>query len=166
MASNAIEGISAIVRDIKPDLSELDAINKRVDRATLMAMKASQTQAKAVVKQSMRGRPRWAQRGAIGSGKSVPAVNLHRTPNHISRSGGIGSLTGTLRGAVGGMKRPKRTGNAAYSGGIGAGGPESITNIYRKIDEGKYPYMRPGVQKAQPRMRAAWERAWAKAVKK
>jgi hypothetical protein len=166
MASNPIGGVSAVIRDIKPDLAELDAINARVDRATLAAMKAAQQAAKVQVKSGMRGRPRWDKRGAIGRNKTVPAVNLNLTPHHVSKSGGPGMLTGHLRGAVGAVKRPKKKGRAGYSGGVGVGGPKSITLLYRNEVEGRAPYMRPGVKKAERKMSAIWERAWGKAMSK
>jgi hypothetical protein len=157
--------IHAHIRDIKPDLAELDAIVLRTNAATLAAMKAAQTAAKQQVKSGMRGRPRWDHRGAIGRDKSVPAVNLNLSPHHVSRGGGPGLLTGTLRSQVGGVKRPKKVGRYGYSGGVGVGGKEQITNLYRFHTEGRYPYMRPGVKKAEKKMAVVWERAWAKAVK-
>lgn len=160
-----VEGIRAKVSDLKPNLAELDALNLRVDRATLAAMKAAQNIAKATVKSSMRGRPRWDKRGAIGRNGGEPAVNLNLTPHHVSKAGGPGSLTGHLRRAVGSVKRPKKVGDS-YQGGVGVGGPKSATNIYRNRIEGKFPYMRPGVKKAEPKMAVAWERAWGKAVEK
>jgi hypothetical protein len=158
-------GISAIIRDIKPDLAELDAITARVDLATLAAMKAAQTVAKASVKSGMRGRPRWDRRGAIGRSKSVEAVNLNLSPHHVTKGGGPGKLTGHLRGAVGGVKRPKRKGRFGYTGGVGVGGPKSITAIYRNDIEGSYPFMKPGVKKAEPKMAKVWETAWGKATR-
>jgi hypothetical protein len=161
-----MEGLSAHIRDVKLDLSELDAMDERVRLATMAAMKASSQAAKGVVKQGMRGRPRWDKRGPIGRDGGVPAVNLNLTPHHVSKGGGPGSLTGHLRGAVGAVKRPKLKGRFTYAGGVGVGGPKSITNIYRFRTEGKYPFMRPGVKKAEPKMAVAWERAWGKAVNK
>lgn len=166
MPNDPLGGISAIVRDIKPDLTELDAMILRVNVATLAAMKASQSAAKATVKQSMRGRPRWDRRGAIGRNKSVSAVNLNLSPHHVSKGGGPGSLTGHLRSAVGAVKRPKKKGRYGYSGGVGVGGPESSTLIYRNHVEGSYPYMKPGVKKAEPKMAKVWEAAWGKAMNK
>lgn len=166
MSEDPLGGISAIVRDIKPITAELDAMTVRVNVATLAAMKAAQSAAKATVKQGMRGRPRWDKRGAIGRNKSEPAVNLNLSPHHVSKGGGPGSLTGHLRGAVGAMKRPKLKGRYTYSGGVGVGGKDSITQIYRKEIEGDYPYMKPGVKKAEPKMAKVWEAAWGKAMNK
>jgi hypothetical protein len=62
------------------------------------------------------------------------------------------------------VKRPKRLAPGTYAGGVGVGGPLSETNLYRKHVEAKYPYMKPGVKKAEPKMRAAMEVAWRKAI--
>jgi hypothetical protein len=154
------------VRGVKEALGELDAIQARVDAATLAAMKSAQTVAKAQIKSGMRGRPRWDKRGPIKSGRAAPAVNLNLSPHHVTKSGGPGSLTGHLRSAVGAVKRPKRTGQAQYSGGVGVGGPRSSTQIYRKEVEADYPYMAPGVKKAEAKMSAVWQKAWARAMDK
>lgn len=161
-----ISGVKAIVRGITPNMAELDAMVARTQVATLAAMKASQNAAKAQVKSGMRGRPRWDKRGKIGRNGGVPAVNLNLSPHHVTKSGGPGSLTGTLRRSVGAVKRPKRKGLYTYSGGVGTYGPDSATNLYRFRIEGQYPYVRPGVKKAEAKMAVVWEKAWGKAINK
>lgn len=155
-------GVEVYIRDVGKALDGITAMQDDIRAATLVATKAAQNVAKRSIKSGMRGAPRWGQRGAIGRNKSEPAVNLHRSPNHMPRGGGIGKLTGDLRGAVGGVRRPKRAGST-YVGGVGCGGPSSITNLYRFRANGKFPFVAPGVAKAQPAIRAAYETAWAKA---
>lgn len=157
--------VNAIVRGVAETQAAIDAMQGRVDAATLAALKASQSVAKRSVKAQMRGRPRWDRRGPIGRNKDVPAVNLHLDPHHVSKSGGPGRLTGHLSAAVGAMKRPKRTGPGSWEGGVGVGGSHSITKIYRKEVESRYPFIAPGVKKAEPKMGEAYRTAWAKATK-
>jgi hypothetical protein len=45
----------------------------------------------------------------------------------------------------------------------GAGGPQ---NLYKEKIEGKYPYFKPGINKATPKMPGIYEAAWAKAISK
>lgn len=142
----------------------LDTVSRRIDVATVAALKATQNIAKKSIRSGMRGRPRWDRRGAIGRNKSVPAVNLDLTPHHVSKSGGPGRLTGHLSAAVGGVKRPKKV-MGGFSGGVGVGGKRSITHMYKWEVNGKFPYMEPGVKKAEPKMPIVWEKAWDKAIR-
>lgn len=153
------------IRNADDAIAAIAAIVKQVDAATLAALKKSQTVAKASVKSQMRGGPRWNHRGPINvGGLSDPAVTMDQYPAHSSRSGGPGKLTGHLSAAVGVVRRPKKLGVASYQGGIGAGGRRSVTQVYRKEVEARAPYMQPGVRKAEPKMSAAYEAAWAKAT--
>jgi hypothetical protein len=137
-------------------------MDRQVDLATLAALKKSQQAAKTAVRSGMRGRARWDHRGA---GKSGVAVNLKLNPPHVAKSGGPGQLTGHLRRAVGSVKRPKKV-EGGWSGGVGAGGRESSTNVYRAKVEGAYPYMKPGVEKVKPKIPAIYHAAWLKATQK
>ncbi|MFG2722716.1 hypothetical protein ACGFW5_31120 [Streptomyces sp. NPDC048416] len=156
-------GVSIAVRGAKECDAALAAMNARINAATLKALKASQTTAKASVKSGMRGRPRWDHRGR--SDRTGPGVSLHLTPHHVSKTGGPGKLTGHLYGAVGGVKRPKPLPKGGYSGGVGCGGTKSVTNNYRGEVEERYPYVKPGVRKAEPKMAVVWQAAWAKAMR-
>jgi hypothetical protein len=157
------EVVRELIKGINEAQAAIDAMEKRVDLATLRALKKAQAVAKISVRSGMRGRPRWDRRGAIAGGRE-PAVNLNLTPHHVSRSGGPGKLTGQLSAAVGVMKRPKKLGPASYEGGIGAGGKHSITRIYRKEVEARAPYIAPGVAKAEPKMGEVYKLEWAKAT--
>lgn len=156
--SDFVGGFKISAREAEAALSAMD---RQVDRATLLALKKSQTVAKASVKSGMRGRARWDHRGA---GKSGVAVNLKLNPPHVVKSGGPGQLTGHLRRAVGAVKRPKKV-EGGWSGGVGAGGRESSTNVYRGFVDARYPYMKPGVEKVKPKIPAIYHAAWLKATK-
>jgi hypothetical protein len=153
----------SLIRGIKECVAEIDKMQAKVDLATKAALKPAQSAASARIKSGMRGRPRWDKRGRVGRDKSVPAVDLKLNPHHVSRSGGPGKLTGTMRAEVGGRKRPKRSG-VGWSGGVGAGGPASYTNIYRYKLENGFPFIKPGVKKAEPKIAEVYKKAWAKAT--
>lgn len=144
-------------------LSEaLDVISKRIDVATVSALKASQNLAKKSIKSKMRGRPRWDRRGK--SRVYSESVNLHLNPRHVSKGGGPGKFTGHLSRAVGGVKRPKKTFDG-FKGGVGVGGTRSTTNLYRGRVEANYPYFKPGVEAAEKGMEAIWLKAWDKSIR-
>lgn len=155
--------IRAVAKGLSELQAELNAMDARIDVATLAGLKASQNVAKARIKAGMRGRPRWDRRGVTGRNGGEPAVNLNLTPHHVTKSGGPGRLTGHLSGAVGGVKRPKKV-RRQYVGGVGVGGPLSITNLYRAKVNSKYPFIEPGVRKAEPKIAEAYKKAWAKAT--
>lgn len=155
---------SEIVKGVREAVDAISAMEDAVDAASLTALKASQRAAKTSVKSGMRGAPRWSQRGPIRvGGLDEPGVNTGRSPVHVARSGGPGSLTGHLRNAVGVVRSPKKLGRE-WHGGIGVGGPRSVTQVYRTHVSGKYPFIQPGVTKAEPKMAAAYKAAWAKAT--
>jgi hypothetical protein len=155
--------VEASVRDVGKTIAAIDVLNRNVDRATLTALKKSQTVAKRYVKKEFVKSPRWSERGPIGRDGKVPGVNLG-SPRHRPRGGGPGILTGHLQKAVGVVKRPKRKGPFTFEGGIGVGGPSSITNLYRKEVNADYPFIKPGVDKAEPAMGDVYKAEWAKAT--
>lgn len=157
--------IRVITHGLSELTAELNAMDARIDAATLAGLKSAQGAAKAQIKSGMRGRPRWDRRGASGRNGGEPAVNLNLTPHHVTKSGGPGRLTGHLSGAVGGVRRPKKV-RRQYVGGVGVGGPLSITNLYRARVNSKYPFIEPGVKKAEPKIAEAYKKAWAKATEK
>lgn len=138
----------------------IDAVSKQIDVATIAALKASQNLAKAKIKSGMRGRPRWDHRGA--SSRTGPAVALNLNPHHTSKGGGPGRLTGTLARGVGGVRKPIKI-PGGFQGGVGVGG--GVRNLYKKLIEGQYPYVKPGLAKATPQMPAIWAKAWDKSVR-
>ena len=151
------------VRVFAEDLhAALDTMSKRIDVATVSALKASQNLAKKSIRSRMRGRPRWDQRGK--SRVYDKSVNLNLSPHHVSKGGGPGKFTGHLGRAVGSVKKPMKV-PGGYKGGVGVGGPMSSTNLYRALTEEKYPYFKPGVEKASKGMEAVWTKAWDKSIR-
>lgn len=155
--------VEARIDGVTKTIAAVSGMVTNVDRATLKALKKTQTVAKRYVKKEFSGGPRWSERGPIGRDGGVPGVNLG-SPRHRQHGGGPGILTGRLRSQVGGMKKPIRVGPATFQGGVGAGGPNSVTNMYRKEVDRDYPFVRPGVTKAEPLMQATYEAEWAKAT--
>lgn len=154
------DGITVVVRGTKAVRRDLTRLDRQIDLATVRALKATQALAKKSIRSGMRGRPRWDHRGA--SARTGAAVNLNLTPHHISKGGGPGKLTGKLVRGVGGVRKPKPLPGGGFQGGVGVGG--GVRNLYKKRLEGTYPYVRPGVRKAEPKMAAVWEAQWRRAT--
>ncbi|MET7982519.1 hypothetical protein [Streptomyces sp. NPDC005281] len=138
----------------------LELMRRDVDLATIRALKATQALAKKSVRANLRGRPRWDHRGK--SSRTGATVKLNLSPHHATKGGGPGRLTGTLSRGVGGVRRPRRT-LAGYQGGVGVGG--GVRNLYKKRNEGLYPYFAPGIRRAEPLMSKVWFEAWGRAVR-
>ncbi|MFC1410513.1 hypothetical protein ACEZCY_14740 [Streptacidiphilus sp. N1-12] len=139
----------------------LTAMQRRIDLATVKALKKSQSLTRNAIRGRMRARPRWDHRGA--SRRTGPAVSLDLTPHHVSRRGGPGKLSGALAASIRSSKRPRVKGQAlsavVMSGG--AGGPQ---NLYKARIEGSYPYFRPGAQAAEKKIAPVWAEEWYAAV--
>lgn len=154
------DGISVTVRGTKEVRTALTRLDREIDLATVRALKATQALAKKSIRSGLRGRPRWDHRGK--SSRTGPTVSLDLTPHHVSKGGGPGRLTGTLSRGVGGVRRPKPLPGGGFQGGVGVGG--GVRNLYKKRLEGKYPYVQPGVRKAEPKMAAVWQTNWRRAT--
>lgn len=139
---------------------ELAAAAKRADKATLAALRANQNLLKREVRKGLRGGPRWGHRGK--SSRTGAAVDLGF--GHHPRGGGPGKLTGALLGGVGSVRRPKRTADHGYVGGVGVGG--NINNLKKGPLEARFPYFEPAFRRAYPKFAPTWEKAWAKAIHK
>lgn len=137
----------------------LDRMERDIDRGTVAALKATQNLAKKSIRSGMRGRPRWDHRGA--SSRTGDAVSLNLNPHHAARGGGPGRLTGTLYRGVGGVRKPHKT-LQGFQGGVGVGG--GVRNLYKKRTEGKFPYVKPGVDKVERQFPDIWMKAWNKAT--
>jgi hypothetical protein len=143
--------------------AELTAMQKRVDRATIAAVKRIQTLTKQSVQGQMRGRPRWNHRGK--SARTGERVSLPELPRNSPRAGGPGKLTGELLRSIKKSKRPRKVADG-YSGVVWSGGVGAATNLYKAKVEKTAPYFKPGIDKATPKMPAVWETAWGKAINK
>jgi hypothetical protein len=139
-------------------------MDKRVDVATISALKKVTATARTSVRGQMRGRPRWDRRG---NGRGGPAVNLGLSPHGIKRSGGPGKLDGALVGAVKKSSKPRVLPGGNASAVVFVGGKKATpqVNFYKGKTEDKFPYFAPGVKKAEAKMPAVWNAAWAKAIK-
>jgi hypothetical protein len=152
-----------VVRGAREAQAAIIRAERRIDLASLQALKACQALAKRSVKSGLRGRPRWDHRGR--SARTGDTVRLDLTPHHVSKGSGPGRLTGTLARGVGGIRRPQidpLTGQV--KGGVGVGG--GVRNLYKKRLEAAYPYFKPGVDKAVPKMEPIWAKAWKRAAAK
>ncbi|HWU23267.1 MAG TPA: hypothetical protein VN088_17140 [Nocardioides sp.] len=156
-----VDGISVVVRGTKQVRADLTRMDRQIDLATLRALKATQALAKKSIRSGMRGRPRWDHRG--NSARTGPTVSLNLTPHHVAKGGGPGRLTGTLTRGVGGVRKPKPLPGGGFQGGVGVGG--GVRNLYKKRIEGRYPYVQPGVRKAEPKMAAVWAASWQRATR-
>ncbi|SFF11399.1 hypothetical protein SAMN05216251_108214 [Actinacidiphila alni] len=154
-------GIGVRVTGVREAQAGLRVMNREIDVATLKALKATQALAKKSVRSGLRGRPRWDHRGA--STRTGATVSLNLSPHHVTKGGGPGRLTGSLSKGVGGVRRPKPIPGGGFAGGVGVG--KGVRNLYKKRLEAQYPYFRPGIRKAEPKMAAVWQAAWLKATR-
>jgi hypothetical protein len=153
--------LRVVVRGVKEAEAAVQRMDRQIDLATLRALKATQALAKKSIRGGMRGRPRWDHRGR--SSRTGDTVSLGLSPHHVTKSGGPGRLTGKLYRGVGGVRKPKPLPGGGFQGGVGVGG--GVRNLYKKRIEGQYPYVKPGVRKAEPKMSAVWQTNWAKATR-
>lgn len=163
----ANEVFGALVEGVKAVEAELVAMDKRVDLATVGALKKVQSLARARVRSRLRGRARWNHRGqGKGEWEFVHKVDINGGGSgHVNRSGGPGRFTGTLNSAVRGSRKPRLEGEGVYSAVVFMGSKVApVANVYKHRLEGKFPYFAPGVKSAEPKMPAVWEKAWAKAI--
>ncbi|AUG78098.1 hypothetical protein CFP65_3298 [Kitasatospora sp. MMS16-BH015] len=146
------------VREIGEALTRME---RRVDAATIKALKASQRVTRTAIKGRMRGRPRWGHRGA--SARTGANVTVDRTQGRITRAGGPGKLSGALLASIRSSKQPRRKGDALSAAVMsgGAGGPQ---NLYKKHVEARFPYFKTGAEAAEKKLPKIWEDLWRDAV--
>ncbi|MFB7905235.1 hypothetical protein ACFC1T_02235 [Kitasatospora sp. NPDC056076] len=153
--------VSAVVRGVAQAEAAITRAERRIDVASLRALRACQNLAKRSIRAGMRARPRWDHRGA--STRTGPAVNLDLNPHHAARGGGPGRLSGGLHRGVGGVRRPTINPVAGtVAGGVGVGG--RAANLYKKRVEARFPYVQPGLRAAEPQMATVWAAAWQRAT--
>jgi len=159
------ELVSAVFHGVKAFKDATHETELRVDKATIGALKENQRILKLAVRRNLRGAPRWNQRG---TSKVYPnAVKIMNMMHNEPRSGPPGRFSGLLYRGVGGVRRPKKI-VGVWVGGVGvAGGKHMKENNFKKNTlEAKYPYFAPAVKATEPKMPAAYEKGWAKAVNK
>lgn len=155
--------IGGAVHGAKEVQVALAAMDKRVDAATIAALKKVTASARTSVRGQMRSRPRWDRRG---NGRGGPAVNLHLSPHVSKRRGGPGKLDGALYSAVNKSGKPRvKPGSASAVVFVGGAKATPQVNFYKGQTEAKFPYFSKGISKAEKKMPAVWNTAWAKAIK-
>jgi hypothetical protein len=153
-------GFQIFMKGANRVIKETEAIEARVNKATVMAVKENQRILKLAIRRKLRGAPRWNQRGAVGKS---PAINVGG-PRHRPRSGPPGRLTGALYKGVGGRRRPLLRPGGVVIGGVGIGG--NINLLKKGKLEEEFPFFKPAVQETEPKMARAYEKGWDKAVNK
>lgn len=156
--------ISAIFSGVKEFNEVTKDIEKRVDKATLSALRVNQNKLKTAVRKNLRGAPRWTQKGAnkiTGANYQVPGTTGQ---HNLPRTGTPGRMTGMLYSGVGAAK-PKMIGNT-WVGGVGVGGSRKLAgnNVKKTTLEAKFPYFRPAVEAVEPTMSANYEKGWDAAI--
>lgn len=157
------EGFSAIVKGTKEVGAMLGEMQVASNEGTRVALKRATSYTKGRIKGGMRGRPRWGHKGADPT-TGAPGVRTGRNPDHISRNGGPGQLTGNLSRSIRTSRKARPEGPGAWSQVVMSGGSGGYQNRYKRRIEGQYPYFKPGVDKAKPKVHAMFEGAWAAAV--
>lgn len=155
--------LGVVVKGVREAQAELKAIAHEGDLATKAAINAAGALVTRSIKSRMRGKPRWNRRGA--SKRTGPEVVV-AGPVHAQRGGGPGRFTGTLASGVRKSRRPRRTAGG-YSGAVIMGSKDTkIRNIYKGLTEERFPFWRPGVAAAEPKVEAVWEKAWTRVIDK
>jgi hypothetical protein len=154
--------MEAVITGNRRTAESLLLMDARVDVQTAKALKQVVALTKRSVRGQLRGGPRWNRRGK--SARTGPEVRIEGAPTHSSKSGGPGKFTGSLYNSITGSKKP-RVNFHEQSVAVFAGSKGKVQNLYKGQLESKFPYFKPGVNKAVPKMPAIWERAWGEAVK-
>lgn len=157
------DGVGAVVKGVGEVGAAIEKMQLASDEATRVALGKATAYTKRRIKGGMRGAPRWASKGTDPESGS-PAFSLGRKPDHIPRSGGPGQLTGELFQSIRKSKKARRTGVAGWTQVVMAGGRGGYQNRYKAEIESRYPYFKPGVDKASPKVHGFFEGAWAAAV--
>lgn len=138
-------------------------IENNVHKATVAGIKANQRVIVAAIRANLKGEPRWSQHGknrVTGNNFQVQGTQgQHNSP----RSGGPGRMTGDLYKGVGGVKKPRKESGTWY-GGVGVGKMEN--NVKKGVWEAKFPYFKPAIEKALPKLAGRFDKDWDKAIHK
>jgi hypothetical protein len=158
MGLNGFSGFAGGFRECE---AEIEIMQKRVDLATAASIKKVQSLTRTRIKGRLKSAPRWDHRGA--SQRTGAGIKIEGRARNIPRSGGPGKLSGALYNSIRSSKKPRKA-IGGYSGVVFAGGAGGPQNLYKAIDESRYPYFATGVKAATPKMPAVWNTAWAKAT--
>lgn len=158
--------IEAFIKGGKAFNDAIDGTQRRVDKATVAAIRSNQRLIKNAVRKNLTGPPRWNSRG---SSEIYPTPVTVDGPKHAPRSGPPGLFTGVLRNGVGGVRRPKVMPNGDIVGGVGIShGPKARgvmkTNNFKLHLEATNPFFKPGVDSVQSQMGPTFDKAWSQAV--
>jgi hypothetical protein len=154
-----------VIKGIPEAIGKLERKMNATNVGTRTALGKATSYTRTRIKGGMRGAPRWDRKGRDKVTGQM-GVNLNRSPHRVQRSGGPGQLTGSLYRSIRKSRLPRLEGEGAYSQVVMAGGDGGFQNRYKGTVEGKYPYFKPGVDKAAPKLRTIFESAWGTAVNK
>jgi hypothetical protein len=155
--------IRVAIKGLNEAKAELRQIAAEGDLATKAAVNASTALVARSIKSRMRGKPRWNHRGA--SKRTGAEVNI-TGPVNSPRAGGPGVFTGTLAKGVRKSRRPRKA-PGGFSGAVIMGSKDTkIRNIYKGVTEERFPFWRPGVAAATPKVDAVWTKAWKRVIDK
>lgn len=157
------DGIGAIIKGTKEVSAMLTEMQVASNEGTRIALKKATSYTRSRIKGGMRGRPRWGHRGADPT-TGAPGFRTGRVPDHIARSGGPGVLTGDLQRSIRTSRRARAEGPGGWSQVVMAGGRGGYQNRYKARIESRYPYFRPGVTKAMPKVRSIFQASWGASV--
>jgi hypothetical protein len=157
------EGFGAIIKGIPEVGAMLGEMQVASNEGTRVALKQATSYTKGRIKGGMRGRPRWGHKGPDKS-TGAPGIRTDRNPDHISRTGGPGQLSGNLSRSIRTSRKARPEGVGRWSQVVMSGGAGGYQNRYKRKVEGQYPYFKPGVDKAKPKVREFFQGAWAAAA--
>lgn len=147
-------------------IAALKGVEKRVYIATGRTTVKVARMARAVVKSRMRGRPRWAHRGAW-NGRPAVNVDVPKRKRKLGHGNSPGQFSGDLARAVVASKKARRKVNGTASAvAFVSAKKQPAINAYKGQIERDFPYFKPGVDRTVPKIPALYEAAWAKATKK
>ncbi|MEW2302576.1 hypothetical protein AB0958_21830 [Streptomyces sp. NPDC006655] len=153
----------AVVKGVKEVSAKLGEMQVASNEGTRVALRKATSYTRSRIKGGMRGRPRWAHKGP-DKATGAPGFNIHRAPDHVKRTGGPGVLTGDLQRSIRTSRKPRPEGVGKWSQVVMSGGKGGYQNRYKAKIEGEYPFFKPGVDKATPKVREFFVGAWAAAT--
>jgi hypothetical protein len=154
------DGVGAIIKGVGEVGARLTEMQVASNEGTRVALNKATSYTKRRIKGGMHGRPRWDRKGRDKVTGQF-GVNLNLSPHVVRKSGGPGEMTGQLVRSIRKSKRARAEGIGRWSQVVMSGGDNGYQNRYKRTVEAKYPFFKPGVDKAKPKVRAMFEGAWA-----